>query len=204
MTNICLGLLLLPLSLFIGKRDRIKTLLGCFYVLMWVLFLGMVLAMKRLPFERNLIGHYLVSVAFGLIAVYYLLYWLLGSRTLPKLLSIMAVSTGTLLFFNNMHSVFLKNLLYEYDVNYVYRLLEEKLSVIPPGSTIAFSDESFYCYCICQAKGYHVSLTPNGHEAYYVVNKNEELAKPVPPKYKPFGEADSYLILKCETPQQLP
>lgn len=67
--------------------------------------------------------------------------------------------------------------LYGYNVNYMNSAITEKMRNIPAGSSVSFSDESFYWYYVCKKEGYQVSQCPNGDEAYFIKTEVE----PMPP-----------------------
>jgi hypothetical protein len=175
----------LPALLLIKRKDKAGAAFGLFYICMWITFFLVVIIMKKLPFERNLIGHYGIALAGVLLAAYYLSDWL--ASTGRRLWVKMVFFTGIALFFSvhflRTNEMMLKDTLYEYDVNSYYKDKTDWLRNIPAGSTIAFSDEDFYSYYVCQQNGYKVSKCVTGKEEYYVKEAFEEIPQNGAGKY---------------------
>jgi hypothetical protein len=75
--------------------------------------------------------------------------------------------------------------LYNNDINIKYDLIvNEGISFIPKGSTIAFSDESFYWYYQCMLRGDRVSKCISGNEEYFVRLSSEAMPAGYEKKYK--------------------
>jgi hypothetical protein len=64
-------LFILPATMLAAPRKSLSFKLGLFYTLLWALFFAQSILMKRLPFDRNLIGHY----SFTLFCDIWLVYW---------------------------------------------------------------------------------------------------------------------------------
>jgi hypothetical protein len=191
-------LFLLPLSLLFAKKNKAMRLFGLFYTTMWVVFLLIIAIMKKLPFERNLIGHYSVTLA-GVILFAYWAIGLAGGK--EKLLfvkrwvfSFIMVCLAAHFLYTN--PTMLKDGLFEYEVNPPYINLADKLKAIPQGSTVAFSDESFYCYFICRQQGYSVHKCPEGNEDYYIKQSFEQLPQSMENKYTQAFTIVQYQIYK--------
>ena len=138
-------LMFLPALLLFFRKRPVAQLLGVFVVSLWLSFFTIVILMKRLPFERNLTGHYSITM----LAVIWVFFE--GLRLLARRRNIVLLVTFpvvVLLFakhFIKTESYFLKETLYEHDVNGIYTQLNKGMLFIPAGSTAAFSDEAFYC-----------------------------------------------------------
>ena len=188
----------LPLILLLAKRNKVYFLFGLFYLSLWLMFFVIVIAMKRLPFERNLIGHYSLSLAGVLLVVH----WLVGviKKGWPaKILKWVLFPVVLILFtlhFINTNETYLKETLYEYDVNKMWKFKNDQLAVIPSGSTVAFSESEFYSCYICRKKGCQVSKCANGNEEYYVKHESEKLLPGSENRYFLLNNNDGYEIYK--------
>ena len=184
-------LFFLPLALLFNRKNKMNVLFGLFYLCMWLAFFAIAIIMKRLPFERNLIGHYSIILAGDLLV----LYWLTGIGVAKTKGIVRIVLFPTLLVLLAIHfiqtnQVLLKDTLYQYDVNKEYTELSNALSFLPPGTTVGFSDEGFFCCYACKKNGCVVSKCPSGTEAYFI----KETAENMPPQL-----AANYTFLKHVT-----
>ncbi len=176
-------LLLLPFTLLFSKKNRRNVLFGMFYLCLWVGYFVVVIAMKRPPFERNLIAHYSITLA----GVAMVAYWLSG-----LLARVRKVDAGkwvlfplllllTAMHFLSTNELLLTDTLYELNMNGIYKEVRKGLDVMPAGSTVGFSYNEFYCAYICRVRGYKVPVVATGKEEYYV----QVAAETIPyPNYK--------------------
>ena len=141
--------------------------------------------MKALPFERNLIGQYSISLA----SMIQLLFWVTGilvkkekSIFLPKALFSVILILASIHFIISDKKL-LPQSLYGYDVNENYRKIASELRYILPGSTVAFSDNGFLCGYVCMKNGYKVSKCPTGNEDYFIKKDYEEMPASIAGKY---------------------
>jgi hypothetical protein len=106
-------------------------------------------------------------------------------------------ATVLLLFathFIRTNRIFLKDTLYEIDVNSIYTTVNNGLSFIQPGTTAAFSDVAFYCYYICSKKGVKTSKCPAGNEQYFIKQRDEQLPQLVTENYLLVKKFDQYEV----------
>ena len=170
-------LMFIPLILFFTNKDKTYKLFALFYLCMWISFFLVTTLMKRLPFERNLIGHYSITLAGVFIAVYGVAIAIQRSER-ANIFRLVGFPLVVILFgyhFFTTNSVMLKDTLYEFNVNEAYSYHEQRLSKIPAGSTVAFSDADFLSLYICKKNGYKTSKCFNGTEDYYVKQQDENL-----------------------------
>ena len=173
-----LALFCLPLTLLLKRNHKTSRLLGLFYISMWIVFFLMVVVMKRMPFERNLIGHY----SFTLAAVSIVAAWLAGAWSQKENARIAgSIAFAAMMVLLSFHFYFTndsfkKITLYEHDVNEAYKHFTEGLRDIPAGCTVAFSDEGFFARYYCEKKGCTVTACATGNETYYV----KEFYEPMP------------------------
>jgi hypothetical protein len=115
------------------------------------------------------------------VAVLLLAWWAIdGLAALGRLKAVKWVLfPGIALFFGihffNTNTQYLKDTLYEYDVNAYYKDKLEWLANIPAGSTVAVSDEDFYSVYVCRKSGYKTTQCPTGNEDFYVKEAFEEI-----------------------------
>ena len=178
-------LLFLPLALLFRRKNKALVLFGMFYLSMWVTFFLIAIFMKKLPFERNLTGHYSITLA-GVILVFYWLVDMLAGKEKTGIVK-WGLFAGVLVLFAvhflRTNELLLKDTLYEYDVNTVYTEKCGLLGLITPGRTVAVSDEDFLPGYICRKKGCIVSKCPNGHEMYYLKEAFETIPQPYADNY---------------------
>jgi hypothetical protein len=194
-TSLGITLLLLPLAMLFAKRNSPTFMLALFYLVLWTLFLLMTIAMKRLPFERNLVFHY----SYTLFCDLWVIYWITGLlikdvRWAPPAVAIAAAASGYHYIKTNNTS--LKEGLYSYDVAAHYQSVNEGLKFIPAGSTVAFSDEGFYCCYLSRKQGCIVHKCPSGRETYFVKNREEQLPGVLSGKYVLASSFNDYEIYK--------
>lgn len=191
-------LLTLPLLLVISRRDKTLALSGLFYLCLWATFFLITTAMKRAPFERNLIGHYSISLA----GVLVFLHWLIGSfvatsnRNILRLIVFPVVLVAFSTYFFLTNEKLLKETLYEYNVNEVYLFHKGRLGIIPPGSTVGFSDAEFYSCYICRKNGCIVNKCPDGSDNYFVTQDNEGYPTWLEGNYRLVDKKYNYEIYK--------
>jgi hypothetical protein len=182
---ISLWLYFVPLALLLAPRRSLYRMYGAFYALMWCLFFAIAITMEKLPFERNLIGHYSLTLAGVLLVVWWLTGRLAALGRAPYVRWILFSGTALLLsvHFIRTNVILLKDTLYEYDVNTFYSEKETWLSFIPTGSTVAFSTEDFYSYYIGIHMGYKAQKCPTGNEQYYIKEAFETIPGPNKDRY---------------------
>lgn len=182
---VSLLLFFLPLALLLFRRKRYSVLLGLFYVCMWLSFFVVASVMKKLPFERNLTGHYSLTLACVLLLCYELSDLLagIGKAAWVKMSMLTCILLLFGMHFLRSNPVSLKDTLYEYDVNGYYKDKVDWLRSIPAGSTVACSDEDFYSGYLCKLKGCSVSKCPDGEETYFIKEAFEYIPLPYAEKY---------------------
>jgi hypothetical protein len=164
-------LFLLPLALFSFYRNKLAVLCGFFYMSMWLVCIALAYVMKIYPIDRTMSGHINISLALAMYTLYLLLSKLSDALKLSTIAD--AVLIIILLFLGNQSRIGNKaNVsfsLYNNDINLKYNLLmQEDISFIPKGSSVAFSDECFYWYYQCKLRGDRVSGCMSGTEQYFV------------------------------------
>ena len=168
--NINLILFFLPLLLLFAKKNKVHFLFGLFYLSLWLTFFLIVIAMKRLPFERNLICHYSLTLL-GVLLLAHLISEAVKKGAMAIILKWIffpAILAFFIVHFISTNEFFLRETLYEYDVNGMWQFKTNELAAIPAGSTVAFSETEFYSCYICRKKGCMVSKCATGNEAYYI------------------------------------
>ncbi len=197
--NVAYFLFLLPLSLFFFRKNKIALFMGCFFVAMWTSCFLLTVKMKIFPIDRALTGQ--LSITLGLlIYALYLLTYSISQRIKQNYLPLIVLPVFLLLLsvnfviegkahvpFYTCHSPV--NLLHDEKV-------KDGLSAIPHGSTVAFSNESFYWYYLCQKYGYRASKCVNGSEEYYITLPTEPLPVDMQRLFGPIKLVGGYIIYK--------
>jgi len=191
-------LYLLPLVLLFNRKKKQDVLFGMFYMVMWLVFLFIAIYMRRLPFGRNLIGHNSIT----LVGVLFTAMWIthfntLNKKSLPtrRVIFAFVLALFSVHFFGT-NKMYLKDTLYEYDVNKSYTEVSSGLSFLPPGSSAAFSNEAFYCLYISRRNSVTVSKCLNGGEDYFIKQRDERLPVLATDKYILVKEFDPYEVYK--------
>ena len=166
---------LAPCLMMLARKNKAISLAGGFYIAMWLIFFIVALKMKRLPFERNLIGHYSLTLFCNVLLIYWLVSVTLGKIKPIKIavFSLILIITGA--YFVATNKTLQKETLYEYDANGRYEFISKGLEYIPKGATVACSDEGFYYGYICLKHGCKLSKCPTGNEDYFVKPCFEDL-----------------------------
>ncbi len=197
--NIAYLLFLLPVCLLFFPKNKVAFLMGCFFVSMWAGCLLLTIKMKIFPIDRALTGQFSITLGLVIYTVYLLLSGLsrkikqnlLPLFVLPVLLVLLSVyylmEGGAHVSYYTCHSPV--NLLHDEKVN-------DGLTVIPAGSTVAFSNEGFYWYYLCQKYGYKASKCMNGDEEYYIALPAEPLSASMQGQFSPMKTVGGYIIYK--------
>lgn len=194
-TSLGLTLLLLPLALLCAKRSSPTFMVGVFYIVLWLVFFIMSIAMKRLPFDRNLVFHYNYTLFCDL----WVVYWLMGLMVKDSRVTLSALSVAA--FAGGYHYIktnpkYLKDSLYGYDVTAQYNSVADGLRFIPTGSKVAFSDEGFYCCYLSRKRGCVVQKCPTGQETYYIKSKDESMPANLSASYTLASTFNDYEIYR--------
>lgn len=168
---------LLPYTLLItGKAAHRRLVL--YYTSIWVAFILYTMFIKRIPFHRVLIIQFSIT---GFVCVYALvmiaqrLVQGLGSKVLQGVayVGVLLLPVGAYTgFLINFHQHYLAATLYSYDINAVHTAQIVALRQIPPGSSVAFSEDAFYYYYYCRLQGYNVSRSADGSATYLIKIKD--------------------------------
>jgi hypothetical protein len=191
-------LFLLPLALLFGKKNILCRLSGLFYVCMWTTYFLIVIGMKRPPFERNLLGQYSITLAAFVLTLFWAFEILAGLIKLDILKWALFIPVILLLCYHflSTDTMFLKEMLYEYPVNGRYDFISTGLDYIPPGSTVALSDEGFYYGYICMKHGCKIAKCPTGNETYFVKPCFENMPPGIAEKYTLVKTVNDFAIYK--------
>lgn len=183
------ALFFVPLLLFFF-RDRERRLIAFFYVLLWLVFVVMTLHMRRHPFMRNMILHFSITMAcvvYTFYAVMDVASRLLKSRATRSAFLALACALPLVLYAGYLYRTDRRNAsanLYFNNTNEVYAQHRAEMAVLPAGSSIGFSAESFYCYYICREGPFRVQKCRSGNETYYLKRTAEPLPADVAAHYK--------------------
>ncbi|MBX2928717.1 MAG: hypothetical protein KF852_12855 [Saprospiraceae bacterium] len=193
-------LYLLPMGLFFSKNKEHRAIAG-FYLLLWGAVVALVIGMKKIPFSRNLIIQY--SIGLSIIAYTLYIMFAAAARRLKtgalKPLLYFAVIGGLGIGLAIRFPRLAGEQLYFNRANDLYEMHRRDMAAhLPPDAVIAFSDQSFYWYYLCQKNGYQVHLCPQGDETYFVKRISEPLPESVIAGFETVVqlESDGYEILK--------
>jgi hypothetical protein len=192
--DLSVWLYLLPAALLLMRRKELK-LLGLFYVSIWVAFFAVTFCLKRLSFERNLIGQYSMTLAFVAVFFFYLLSVL---PALPRgawgrhllFLSILVFMGINFVVTNDRR---LQNDLYETNTNAAYKDVADNMKLFTQNSSVGLSDNGFYFQYIAAKIGVVTHQCPDGNEDYYL----KMYFEPLPFKgYQYAGNCSLYQVYK--------
>lgn len=181
-------LFLAPLLLFLSKRNTDRIIAGL-YAATWLGYLLVSLLVRHMPFHRTLIVQFGISMAvlvYTFYAMVSLLSAYIGHRqtsTMVRTVLYMA-PLALLLVYEVRYDRQNANLgVYGNDVNGIYDGIKRDIGLIPPGSSIAFSEESFYCYYYCRWAGYNAHRCATGDETYYIKRNDDALPESIAANY---------------------
>lgn len=183
-------LFFLPLTLFGFYRNKPAILCGFFYLALWLSCIALAYIMKIYPIERTMSGHFSISLAFSIYALYLLLSKLNEVLRLSMIadvvLMIILIILGIHFTLGNKSNI--SYYLYDNDINLKYDLLmQEGINFIPKGSSVGFSDECFYWYYQCKLRGDRVTNCMPGTEQYFVRLGSDPL---------PISYTNKYVLVK--------
>jgi hypothetical protein len=185
-----LALWLLPFTLLFYRNNTLAKWLGLFYCCMWGILVFFVLKMRVYPMDRALPGQFSVTLMFVLYAA-----WLglsviaarIGIRSFAtiSITVILLLMGANCLEKDKLHCVHYQC---HFPVNSWEKLVADGIGAsLPKGSSIAFSDESFYFYYLCRKFGYNVDKCANGNEQYVVKLSYEPFF---------FGKEDDFTLVR--------
>ena len=185
-------LFLLPLLLFFS-RSRQLSRKAIFFVLLWGVFIGMALVMKRYPFPRNLFGHLSISLALALLVVREACVRFPKIQTATRpLFSLLLV--GMLVYFTRDNKKNIDTILYGNNVNADYAVLENGFKPLPLHGTIGCTDANFYFYYFLKQQGYTISKCMQGTEDYLVIGDEEHFPDAAAGHYKQVAKVSNCFI----------
>ncbi len=132
--------------------------------------------MKVYPMDRALPGQFSITLVFVIYSVYLALSTVAGKINMRYLLPLLLAIFMLFLDGNYLDKdrKYITHNQCHFPVNYWYTLLTDGINAaIPKGSSVAFSDESFYWYYLCRKDGYNVSKCARGNEQYLIKLRSE-------------------------------
>ena len=167
---------LVPL-LLLFSRNKERRLYGLFYATLWLVWIAMVLNSKMHPFCRSMIIHYSMTLAFVMYTVYAIADSIATHLKKPFLksfiFSVPVLLASVHYFRGNAEHVSYN--LYFNDVNPLYKAHTDEIKEIPKGSTIGFSEESFYMYYVSWKLHYDGKKCNTAQEDYYIIRPFETM-----------------------------
>jgi len=181
-------LFLFPLCLLFYRSNKAAFSLGVFYIVLWSAALLLTIVMKIFPIDRALIGHFGITLALVVYTVYLLLGSLqerlrlkvLRSLLLPALLMLTGIG------FVKKDKQYVGFYICHFEMNpWQDSIINDGINIIPKGSTVGFSDESFYWYYLCSNMGYKASKCIQGNEAWFIKSTGEPFPAGMEEHYAP-------------------
>ncbi|MCW3122749.1 MAG: hypothetical protein JWQ38_2241 [Flavipsychrobacter sp.] len=171
-----------PLLLFFSK-DKQKKAIALFYFVLWAACILWTCKVRYLPYQRTVA----IQFSITMVIVTYTFYWLteIVASWFKKIRCalILVIFVFPLLIYCQYLSHFDEGnffyLLYGYNITDRYTTQKGLLRVIPAGSSIACSDESFYLHYLFQENGNNVSHCANGNEDYYIISLDDHRPLPI-------------------------
>lgn len=177
-----------PLVLFF-TRKRTDRALGGMYLSVWVAYIVCSLFIKHVPFHRTLIVQFSCTMAAVVVTLFRLAALIMArirntiSRTVIRVAVFVLpvlLCSGYLWRFNQKS---VNDILYGNNVNGTYQLHMADIAQLAPGSSVGFSQESFYFFYHCRRLGFNASRCANGTERYYVKRTDEQLPPRLESRY---------------------
>lgn len=194
-------LYLLPLSLAFSK-ERKNRAIALFYLLMWGSVIVVVLWMKKIPFSRNLIVQYSISLSVIAYAAYYWLHQWNRRENVQKAASV--VFGGSLILISLIFVMRFREIageqLYFNSANKLYEANSRGVATLPPNTLIGYSHESFYWYFLSRKAGLDARLCPEGSELFLVKRAAEQFPEEWLKNYELYAEptGEDYEIWKLK------
>lgn len=193
-------LFLFPVSLLFNRNYLIRAL-GWFYILMWLACIILAVIMKSFPLDRTLPGQFSITLALCIYSLYNMLTSCASKIRMPNLFNIVLPIFVVLLSINFLikNKEYSEHYLCHFPVNYFYGIvMKEGILKIPKGSTVSYSDESFYWYYLCFKNGCKVRKVFTGSEDYYVTYLLEPLPAGLQDKYEKNNVVGDYVVYKLK------
>lgn len=146
-----------PLALLASRRGALRRT-GWAVVVMWLTLAVIMVAMRRYPFHRNLIGVFSISCAASLVAVFSVLRALFSRLRARRSIGILFVLFCALLCVRFVRGGLrdANTKLYFYEADGYWRDVKGAVDVLPAATTVKFSDEAFMARYIWEQRGYPV------------------------------------------------
>ena len=165
-------LFLFPVLLCFSKQSE-RRLIGFFYVTYWLVLILFMFQMRRLPFFRNMITEYSLTMA-CIIYTFYAVSDVVANRLKPaflqhacRLLWVVPLwLCCAYLFVNDREKV--SSDLYFSNGDEVFKTFKAEFSTIPQGSSIGFRNDNFYFYYLGRTMHFKVRECAAGNEEYYI------------------------------------
>jgi hypothetical protein len=192
-------LFFLPFGLLFFRKDILAMHIFRMYILMWLSIIVLVLTMKVIPIDRSVGAQYSIT----LMACMFALHRLVGACFTGRLQVWFALPVVVTLICAGLAVNFAlkdRNYITHYQCHFMVNgwhdlLLNEGVRKLPPGSSVAFSGESFYLYYLCNQHGFRAVKCRTGTEDYFI-----NLSEPFPPglaeHYTGFSRVADYYIYK--------
>lgn len=188
-----------PLMLLLVRRDAGARRAGAFVVVAWVCLFAIMVAMRKYPFHRNLIGYFSITAAVAIVAVHHILCGLARRLRRPVLGPIVFGVFCALLGARLTHGALRDTpfMLYFYDSDGYWGRVNTAMDVLPRGAAVSFSDEAFvgrYCW---QARGEKVLRCPWQPALYYVATGEDKVLEPsFAARYRLVYDDNGFLIYR--------
>jgi hypothetical protein len=170
-----LVLFLVPLAFFIPSKNKNQPRFGIFFVVLVLVFIALVFLMKRYPYHRNLAGHFAILLTLTILAFFTIVKRvseLLKARAIKLLFPVILV--GLSVYFLRLNPPAFSNFLYFNDATDSWNAVNKTLDEIPAGSSVSFSDQSFYWAHASRKKNLHAAKCTSGAEQYFIKEKDEK------------------------------
>ena len=179
-----------PLLLLFSKQNKQRQL-AVFYLVLWLSWFGICWAMKRFPFNRNMILHHSLSLAMVLYTYSVCLSWLVSkcvskhwrqSVSLCLYLLPLAYFVQHQLKWNKAHVC---TSLYFMDVRDIEHEFQQDIAAtIPANASIAFAPERYCMLYYAQKNHLQVHTCASGDEAYFINIAQDTLAAAIAKNYR--------------------
>lgn len=173
-------LFFLPLSLFFFPKKE-QRLIALFYVLLWAVFIVITLNMRRIPFTRNMILHFSLTMGIVVYTFYSLIQKAAALLSVEKMKTILVSTVFAIpvlcycIYLAKTDRRDISHYIYCNDVNEIYTGHTKELAWIPPTASIAFSDECFFLYYMFRKDHPNAHRCPTGQEDYYIKRKDDPM-----------------------------
>ena len=188
----------LPVVLLFSKTKQDR-LIGVAFVAVWVSYAAITLQMRHMPFNRNLIVQFSISMGCTIYALFRIVQWLPGIGRW-QLLAFAIPVVGLTAYLVRASASDIPYKLYYNAANDIYHGHEQELGWISRDASIGCSDECFLTYYMFRQLHPKAVKCATGAEDYYIKRKDDPMPAGWELRYEKWkdGSEDYEYYKRCD------